>query len=69
MRFGQGRAIAPGVSHDCGGDTKGHDIGDRIELDADFRSRLGHARNASVERVADDGETDGPRRAVEIFHR
>src|SRR6202034_4572327 len=57
---GEGKgAKSPGVSEDAGGDAEGDDVGERVELLAEFALGIGKAGNTAVEGVEGDGETDG----------
>jgi hypothetical protein len=60
-------AVAPGVSENGRGDAKTYDIGQRIELHAEFRVGAGHARDAPVQRVEQNGNTDGFCGVIEIL--
>ena len=46
--------------------AKGDHIGQRIELTAEVAGRIRQPRDAAVEEVENDGDTDGLRRLIEV---
>src|SRR5262249_32915361 len=59
-----------GVDEECRRDAEGHDIGQRIELDAELAGGLHQPRDAAVEQVHDHRDEDRQRRVGEPpFHR
>jgi hypothetical protein len=57
---------APGEGQDAGGDTKGNDVGQRIQFLAKLAGRLGHARDAAIQGVKRDGEADRQGGVIEM---
>src|SRR5260221_4421552 len=60
-------AHAPGVGHERRGDAEADDVGEGVELHAEFGGSAGHAGDAAVERIEEDGEADGFGVAIEFI--
>ncbi len=60
-------AHAPGVGHERRGDAEADDVGEGVELDAEFGGSAGHAGHAAVQRIKEDCEADGFGGAIEFF--
>ena len=50
---------SPRVGEDGGRNPEADDVGQRIELAAEFARSVGHARDTAVQPVQNHGETDG----------
>ena len=50
---------SPDIGEQAGRNAEGDDVGQRIELFAELAGRVGHTRDAPVERVEGDGEKYG----------
>src|SRR5260370_27106503 len=59
-------AHAPGVGHERRGDTEANDVGEGVELHTELGSGAGHAGDATVEGIEENGEADGFSRAIEL---
>ena len=62
-------AEAPGKSQDARCNAESDDVGQRIQFLAKLAGSVRHARNAPVERVKGDRETDRQRRLVKVVRR
>ena len=60
------RLQAPREAQDRRRHAERHDVGERVELDAERARRAGHARDAAVQHVEDDGDADEHRRLLEV---
>ena len=64
---GEGQhAEAPDIGKHAGRDAEGDDVGERVELLAEVAGGVGHAGDAAVDAIEEDGEADGERGAVEV---
>ena len=63
------RPEAPRERQDRGRHAERHDVGERIELDAESRRGIGEARDEAVERVEHHRDADQQRRRVEVAAR
>src|SRR6202022_2207765 len=55
------------VSHERRGDAEADDVGEGVELHAEFGGGAGHAGDAAVERIEEDGEADSFGRAIKLI--
>ena len=60
------QAESPHPGEHGGGHAEGDDVGQRVQLAAEVAGGAGHARDAPVEHVEDDGEADGAGGKVEV---
>jgi len=60
-------ADSPGKRENGGRDAKANDVGERVELHAEFGVGAGHAGDATVERIENDSDADGFGRVVEVL--
>src|SRR5262249_33672813 len=63
----EGVAETPGVSEDGGGDAEANHIGQGIELHAELGVGAGHARDAPVHGIKENGDADGFCGVIETF--
>src|SRR5579862_5135830 len=61
-------ADSPGVAENGRSDTEADDVGERIKFFSEVAVGAHRARDASIERVEEDGETDGAGGVVEVGH-
>ena len=60
------RADAPRIGEKRGRHAEADDVGERVELFAEFAIGAHGARHASVQRIENDGDADGARGVVKI---
>src|SRR5439155_9846476 len=60
----QSRSVAPGINQHCGSQPERNNIGQRIELNPNLSSALGHSRDPPVKHVAKERPADGYRGIV-----
>jgi hypothetical protein len=58
--------VSPHIGQYRGGETKGHNVGHGIQLDAYLGRRFGHARDAPIKHVKEKGPTNRLGSVVEV---
>ena len=61
-------ANSPGVGKNGRSDTEADDVGERVKFFSEEACSAHCARDASIERVEEDGEADGAGGVVEVGH-